>query len=133
MHVGVYQRSQCRWRLDGCVQVETQLTGECQVGPKARGAHDLHAGTLGHLGHQLGVTTQVDRTRVDEGAHAVLGESGHALDRGLDARGAVPVTGGVELVARIGDADVLVHERWSELGRVNRAGDGVHGRHGGGR
>ena len=63
----------------------------------------------------------------------MLGESGHALDRGLDARGAVPMTGGVELVARIGDADVLVHERWSELGRVNRAGDGVHGRHGGGR
>src|SRR5437762_14132236 len=41
---------------------------------EARRAHDLHPRLAGHLGEQLGIAAEVDRTRVDEGAHAVPGQ-----------------------------------------------------------
>ena len=84
---------------------------------EARRTDDLHAGALRNLGHQLGVAAEVDRTRIDERTHPVLGQAGHALDRRLHARGPVPSAGRVEVVTRVADPDVLVDERRPEVGR----------------
>src|SRR5438270_2334950 len=96
---------------------------------EARRANDLHPRLTSDLGEELRVSTEVDRARVDERAHAVLGEPRHALHGGRDARPAVEGVARVEGVAGVADAHMLVHERRPELTRVDRPEDGLNGRH----
>ena len=92
-------------------------------------AHDLHPRPLGDLCHQLGVAPHLDRARIDERLHAVLFELLHPLRRHRERIGARPRAGRVELIARIREQDVLVHERPAELRSVDGSEHRLDERH----
>ncbi len=89
----------------------------------------LHARARRDLGVELGIAAELDRARIDERAEPGVEQLAHLVDRALDGLGAVPRVRGVERLAVVRDADVLVHQRATEVGAVDGSGDGLHGGH----
>src|ERR1019366_2602482 len=83
---------------------------------EAGGADDLHFRFFRDLGNQRGVAAKLDRARIDEALHAVLGAKLHQAPHRLGHElFAVEHRGRVELRAGEGDEQVLVHQRAAEL------------------